>query len=490
MKTNFSPRDLTEVRLLTAFLSLLLSTAVIGLNDVLNSDGILYVYSIEAIKAGGLNAFSAFYNWPLFSFLVSTLSTLTGLNVELMAKIVCTFFYVLVTDAILLLCSISLDRRSHLLLAALLTISFYTLNDYRDFIIRDIGYWAFSLYGLYYLFAYVRTNHLNYALLWQFFTFLAFLFRIEAIVFLIAIPILISIRAQKGHRLSTLSLLSIFTVALMLLFGLAMILTPDSGAFEKVLEISRYIDIERLFRNFYSNTNLIASEILHPAADEYAFIILSSGLFTAVMWEFVSSITIPFVVFLVWAIALKNPWKRPQQQFEYLCLLMINLAVLFFFAMYSQLITTRYFMLTSILALLIIMPTLINFIESQFDNPNKSSKYIVAIIIIMSLADTLISTGAKPFLRELPEWAAGHVPPDQKVMTNDFTAQYYFNKDRVGEMAVLDSKLNHYSEYDYILLSYKTKNSQMLKKLESLQIQLVKEAGNDDNNISFYAVSK
>lgn len=484
----YTRRDLLIARFITAIFSLLLSIVLYTINDVLNADGILYIYSVEALKDGGLAAFSDVYDWPFFSSLISGISTFAGIDVELAAKSLCSLLFVLLTDALVLLSSLSLSKRLQLMISVVLILSFYTINHYRDFIIRDIGYWALSLYGLYFLCKFLEAQKVIYAFLWQFLTFVAFLFRIEAIVFLVAIPAIIFITEKSGNKITTLIKLSFASVFILFASAVVIFSIGHHEAFQKFSEVVISLNFENTLQVFNQNAKIISEQVMHPASDDFGPLVLASGLIFAVLWDFSTGISIPLLVLLIWAFFSKSKWVAPKCQYLVIALISINLLILGVFALKSQLITTRYIVFALILLLILVLPTLIAFIEGRLRKPRTAPKIILGLIIILSLADTLITTGAKPFLRKVPEWAADELPSQAKVMTNDFIIEYYFNKSREGEKIILNRNFKNLNKFDFLLVHSKAGDQELQKILNDSPIHLVKEDGNQKNKVSLYAV--
>ncbi|HET8807053.1 MAG TPA: hypothetical protein VFM76_01605, partial [Methylophaga sp.] len=78
--------SMISIRLLTAIFSLTLSIFAYHASVIINADGILYIYTIDAFKAGGIAATESLYNWPFFPILTAWLSELTGWNTEFSVK--------------------------------------------------------------------------------------------------------------------------------------------------------------------------------------------------------------------------------------------------------------------------------------------------------------------------------------------------------------------------------------------------------------------
>ena len=280
------PSSTMHIRLLLAVLSLLLSAYALIADDIINSDGILYMQMAEAYMQGGLAAMASLYDWPFFALLVGIISQLSGLHPETSAALLNALLFVVFTDALLLIARQLLPAGRQLGIAALLILLFYSINDYRDFIIRDIGYWAFISLALLQFLYFLREPHWQSALLWQFFGLVALLFRIEASIILLLMPLFLWF-SQRQQPLSK-SFLQLYS--LLILAGLLAVIAMIAGAgwaaaFGKLGSIVNYLDFAGFQERFEPHAQVIAEKILHPVADDEAGRVLFFGLMGMLMMQ-------------------------------------------------------------------------------------------------------------------------------------------------------------------------------------------------------------
>lgn len=490
MNHNQFFQSIISIRLLTAIFSLILSIFAYQTSVIINADGILYIYTIDAFKAGGIAATESLYNWPFFPILTAWLSEITGWNTEFSVKALNSVLFILLTDALVLLSYKSLPNLRQVAIAAILILAFNTLNNYRDFIIRDIGYWAFACYALYQFVLYLDHQKIIQAISWQLLMMIALLFRIEAIVLLTVVPLYVLTSThfeKKWHTL--LSLYSISFVLVLFMIPVAVLHPETASAFSKLRELLVYLDPSIILSDINSDTEIIEKQILHPAADEHAAKVLIFGLVLTVFWELIAGLSIIYVIFLVMAwFSLKKLKITPQQRF-FIFVVIINILILSVFAIKSQLITTRYCVLGLLFLLLALLPTLTNYISEKVILKQKKILTFIGFLLFASLADTIISTKSKPYLKTLPAWAAQNLPEKAKILTTDFRIEYYFNKERgLAEKITYIRNPNNITEYDYLITYLKNDDKKMLKNHGNQQLELLKEQGNDDNRVSVYAI--
>ncbi|HHA19656.1 MAG TPA: hypothetical protein ENK70_08130, partial [Methylophaga sp.] len=86
-----------------ALISLLLSILALYSDDIINSDGIMYIELSQAYLDGGLIASAKVYNWPFFSILVALIHQITQLSLETSTYVLNTILFVLLTDVLVLI---------------------------------------------------------------------------------------------------------------------------------------------------------------------------------------------------------------------------------------------------------------------------------------------------------------------------------------------------------------------------------------------------
>ena len=173
------------------FVVSLLTFYIISLQTYsINSDGILYLQTAYAMGQSSINAAFHVYAWPFYSIMVYWLSIWTHISlvhsatmINAVLQALTAIFFWLILD--------ELDKRLVLSLIAALTILLYPqFNGYRDYIMRDFGYWAFFLCGLWGMLRYARKNSLLNIFIFYVGFVSAFFFRIEGFCFLVLLPLI------------------------------------------------------------------------------------------------------------------------------------------------------------------------------------------------------------------------------------------------------------------------------------------------------------
>lgn len=475
-----------HLRFTVAIMSMLLSTLAFYTDDIINSDAILYVYTIEAFTNGGLVEMTKLYNWPFFSIISSLFSQFTHLSAELSAKIICAGLFVLFTDALLQLSQKILPSSRHLVIAAVLILSFYTINNYREFIIRDAGYWAFCCIALYQFLCFLDTHKIKHAILWQVAILIAILFRVEGAVLLAFIPLFTLFDSQKNKIKSLLSLYFITFAALFIGIILTISNNSFSSAFGKVSQITNYLNVELLLSDFTRRADLISSQIMHSAAADYGPMVLFWGLVSITIYSLIKGISTHYLFLSLLAFKHSHRFIKPHY-FAFLSYVaLINVILLIVVTLKINLVTARYSVLTVTVLLLILLPTLCQFIDDIWRQRKRLQISLVTIILIFSIGDTFVSSNSKEHVKDVTKWAAYELPENVRVMTTDTTVKYYFNINNPKATLTFERDISLYTNYDYIILLQKKKNKSLNTLLNNMSVQPIYEgSGRRDKSVVY-----
>ncbi|MEX1200409.1 MAG: hypothetical protein WEB02_06435 [Methylophaga sp.] len=479
-----SPFSLSQLRLLLALLSLLLSAFALLTDDIINSDGILYMQMAEAFMQGGLAAMAALYDWPFFALLVAAISHLSGLHPETSVAILNVLLFVIFTDALLLIARQLLPDMRQLIIAALLILLFYSINDYRDFIIRDIGYWAFISIALQQFLSYLKNSHWQQALLWQVSGLIALLFRVEGIIILLLMPLFLLFSQQSKPLLK--SLLQLYS--LLLIAGLIAIITLIAGvgwtdAFGKLGSIVLYLDFAGFQSRFTANSLIIAEQILHPVADDEAGQVLFFGLIGMLAMQLLLGLSAAYLLILLLSRKTQVPWFNTPLNKAIAWFLLINIGILTVFCLHQYFVTTRYCVMAFVAIFLLVLPRLTAFIDDIWVQRKTGLQVLVALLLIYSLGDVIYQSSSKTYIPETAKWATEQLPAGKKLLTTDAFLAYYVDKYADDNSDITQQPtLKNYQQFDYLLTVEKRRNQTLKKQLAELPLEAVFSRENNRGN--------
>jgi len=408
-----------------AVFSGLLSLYRVATRDLINGDGIGYISVARTFLNEGLGSAIDVYHWPFYSILIGLVHRITGLGFEDAASFLNLFFLVIVCVVFVRLYEEISGKQARIWVAAILILALPILNDYREFVIRGYGYWAFMLLALFYFIRYSRSPDLMNGLKWQLSISLAILFRVEGIAFLILAPFFFLFIAGERRRI-------LFHIArlnglFILLAAIAFIFMLVSGALSNI-ELPYQLD-------FASPTALIGAvdaeaEMMFDrnrfmSSVDDARLILASGVLALVLVEVLSNIGLPFLA--VWGYGVRRKWlqlTRESRVVMYFAatgfLALVPVAGNLFF------ISARHTVFTVLLISLITFQY-VDYLLRRLSSRQQDKWHIAVWVIILGLfLDGVISGGtSKKNIRVAGEWVKAELAAEERIACNEARLEFY-----------------------------------------------------------------
>ena len=456
---------------IAAFISIFVSIWIISLNDVINSDGVLYIEVAEKILRGEWSASIRQYSWPFYSLLIALTSKITFLDLETSAALVNVCIQALLTF-MFVRCAQALggDKRIALF-AAILILTNIKLGGYRDLIIRDFGYWAFFFTALYYFLQYHQTRITRYAIGFSLAMIVATLFRIEGMVFLLIAPLLFLFEQQplKKNIHSIVWLLS--PVIVVVISGLIISLA-SGNAIEFVGRIGDpVIYAESAYQNLLSGIaekgRFLEQHVLLENSRNLGTESMFAILFMVLVLKMISA-TGYVALFFSASAYLSNKIKTSIQSLNIINgFMIINLIILIVFVLSHHFLSSRYTMTMGLLLTLPAAFALSDFLQKRDGDSswNKRGKVLVIILLVYMFLDTITSFGAsKSYIKDAGLWINQHVAEDARLLTNGRLLYYYAK--RPLDMDAISSVINAKSseqldinkdQYDYLAIKIRRK---------------------------------
>ena len=453
-------QNLSKVRLFTALLSLVLSVLAYYLDDVINRDGILYMDMADAYLQNGLSATAKLYNWPFFSILVAYVHQLSSFSFELSGQIINTLLFVLFTDSLVLLSSKILPTPRQLVIAAVLILSFYSINEYRDYIIRDIGYWAFCSLALYRFIRFLEAPNLRNATFWQLAAVIAILFRIEGAVILLGLPLYLFLDHPPVRAIKNVLQLNYLLLAVTVIIAIFTLGQSDiTAAFGKINTLLNYINVDSFLSRFNNKADIIGSQVLVRFSANYAGLVLASGLIVMLAVKLFKALSIGLVTLYIASI-----WQQRNQALiphKYRRLLVyfaaLNILILLVFLFQKYFLVTRYAVVALTSLFLLMLPRICTSIETLWLGKKKLLLSLVAVILLLGLIDNLTQSNSKVFIKNTAIWAAQNLPEESLVLTDDEFIRYYFNSHQ-PKSTLSKNEITSYRDYNYLIIVEKKRN--------------------------------
>lgn len=392
-----------------------------------NNDSLLYFEQARLLTAKEWAAAFQLFQWPLYAGLIALIHTVSGMEIQTSAQCLnalCFVFFVAGFQQ-LLLASGAKARTLHWGVWLLFSTT-YIVGDILGMLLRDEGFWATYTWGLVYWCRYATSHQPKQALLFQLCMIVATLFRVEAIAYMVAIPLLTLIESsvpfrQKMRRWLTSNLLIIAIIAALAIALLTGSLQSQQlGRLQEVF--SRLSDLFTHRLDVISQkTEILGQKILGNLLDDYASISLWTSLVLIILLKTSKVAGYPTLLLLLWP---KHHWwsslSRPMQQLAPV-VLVTGLIVSTVIILNTFVLSSRY-----IIASGIVMLCLSAFAISYFERywPRWSVRFIILLIALMAV-NNICDRHAIDLDRATVNAVAKIRAPDSRVFYDTENARFY-----------------------------------------------------------------
>ncbi len=399
------------------FGSLLLSViAVLGVVTI-GKDAAFYIDIAQRVNADGVQAAILAFDWPWFPILLAWSHSLLGLPYEQVAYLWCAL---LMAGA----CALLVDALGRALPGSglwmpLLVLALPALNSFRNDILREQGFWFFSVLALWLALnwaergGWLRAAAIHLAILG------AALFRLEALMLFGALALwrLPDLFSYSGWN----RLLQI--AALPLLGGaVALVVITVSGGFSqgRVEYYLHLLDPSALKTVFDTKTNALADAVFAKYMDDDAGLLLLGMILLAILFSFIKlcgPVALVFLRSVSWS-AFGAYWRQYRL---FVCAALIYIVVLVVFFLQQGFVNSRYVSYLNLLALPLLAFALVGFIQ-KFPRLGR----VLAVLLIVQMLDNVISLGAKKtHYVEAGQWLSQHASREASIYYDDPRIGYY-----------------------------------------------------------------
>ena len=404
-----------------AFLaSLLLSLiAVLGVVTV-GKDAAFYLDIAKQASEQGVGVAQERFNWPWFVLLLAGSHKYLGLPLELAGYLWCALF--MAGTCALLVDVVRRRVPEAAWWACLVVLAMPAFNQFRNDILREFGFWFFSVLTLWLA---LRWQHgggwLRLLLIFPA-ALGAALFRLEAVLLLPALalwqlPALFdSVRRKRALQLYL--LLALLAVAAGL--GLYALIRFYDFPVSRLNYYFSLLDPRHLINSLDSFAGRLADSMTYKFSRDDAGMIVLCGLFVTLLIKFLQLLG-PFALILLD----RHCWLRLPAVVRAFSLFgwafLLYLLVLYTFFIHEQFTTTRYLSLLNILAVPAVA-VLFSQLSSRW--PRLVRAFVVLALLVM-LANVVSLSAKKTHLVEAGHWLSEHVEADANIYYEDLRIGYY-----------------------------------------------------------------
>lgn len=419
-----------DIRTFAMLASLALSVWHVLANPIPNADAFDYVRTAHIYLEQGLGAAFAHYPSATYPVLMGIVQQLSGMNLFLAGQFINGIFYALIVYAFISLALEVRHTRRVAVLAALVILVFPTLNEYRYYLIRDIGFIALMLLSALQLIRYSKCHASGHGVAYILLVLGAALFRAEALAYLPLTPLALLGGARPAWRAVLKLEAAIVASASVALLGSLVSDLDVPGTIQRILAVYWPFvrDAVLTFSGRDSPLSIaIFGEYAANFSGRYTWLFMLTGLSAILFAKLFSGFGLPTLLILVYGVRQQrrefaHPNLRPV--FAYA---LISLFILLAFLVLTRFISARYTMLLS-LCILVTLPLLLDkaLIHLQRIEHKKLAQGILGFLLLFSTVDAHISFGAsRDSLQQASAWLAANTEPGDNVFTNNNYIAYH-----------------------------------------------------------------
>lgn len=412
-----------DPRFIAGLFGVFSSLVLFALSNSYNSDSIIYLHTADVFSTSGWKAAQAVYDRPFYSAIIGTFSNITHLSTVVSAQIISALLVGLTGFAFVHLLS-SLGANSKTMMIGAIIICIYPgIANYKDYFIRDFGYWSFLLLTLSFFVSHYRNEKSIDFILWVLFGVLATLFRPEAFALILAL-FASSFTFSMVERKTKHNLIKQYLTALTLTIAGAALLTTE---FFDSLYAFAINDPEktltRLAESWSRISNTLESEILNRHSREFSDLSLVAIYATIYISQVINGLSLPFASGLIY-FAIKRQLNLPQLKLIAVAIVTVVL-VTTTFLISTQFIQTRYLIF---LCLLLLVPFTFS-LSKQIDKLSPKARTSLIVIAALLFLDAHISFGhSKKYIADSIQWVQANTENDVFIISNDPQISYLSGK--------------------------------------------------------------
>jgi len=424
-----------DIRWIAVTASLVLSIFTLLLQETPNSDAYTYARTAEVFLADGIVAAYQHYSWATYSILIGIVS-LSGLDVFSAGLFVNGIFYAILVYAFLSIAKEINQSKPFLTIAAVCILVYPQLNEYRDLLIRDIGFWALSLTALWQYLLYVKTQSLHCAIIFCVSLLLAASFRAEALAYLAFAPLALLFSKRLASSTRNALLLRLYAVVVSLSIGLLLFLALMG------LNVAQlFIEFTSIYEPFLSGNftlneeerallgSLLFTEYAAIFSREYIEIFLLAGMISILLANLLAGVGGPYLIILAIGLFQNQLRLNREVAIPVVFFLCTNFLILLSFIIVTRYLSSRYAMLMCILIVLFVPIVILNLLENAKVSGRKNAGVFIAVFFAYCAIDSYYSFGeSKSYVEDSIEWIAENTGDSVGLVTNNHAIAYYSGK--------------------------------------------------------------
>jgi hypothetical protein len=438
---------LSRSPVLFAFIgSLLLSLVAVFGEVTVGKDAAFYLDIAHQTSQQGVSVALERFDWPWFVLLISGAHAYLGLPLELAAYLWCAFF---MAGACALLVDVVRQRDPQVAWwAVLVVLAMPAFNQFRADILREFGFWFFSVLTLWLALRWHAYRSLSKLLALLLSVIAAALFRLEAVLLLPALALWqLPALSKAGQRAGALQLyLLLLGLAGFGVLGLLVAVRLFDFPLDRIVYYTSLLNPQRLLESFKALADQFGNSMTYKYSRDEAGQIVFFGLLAALLIKFFQLLG-PFLMLLLdrYSWSRLGAYVRGFAPFAWAMLLYFLILLLFFIQ--QQFVNSRYLSFLNLLA----VPFFASLAAACAQRwPRLKGAFVLVCILVM--ISNVVSLGAKKtHYVEAGRWISEHLPAQARFYYDDGRIAYYAGRG-YPVSPPLQSVLDAPQQFDYLVI--------------------------------------
>ena len=469
----------------------------------INPDSVLYLEAAKLFAIGQWKQGFDIFQWPFYSLWIAATHKLTGLGVHPSAQLLNVLFFAIATISFINIIVLAGGNKITMVAgAAILFSSSYVVGDVLEMLMRDEGFWAFYLTSLVFFIQFYKHQRYQDALLWQVSAVFAMLFRIEAIAYLIFLPLVLLWNthytwSQRFGQLAKANLLNL-VVVIGIFTAIACVEQLSIDSFGRLREIVSANLWNEFTHNLVTRANIMSEEVLGHYLDEFAIQgLLLTFVFVMIVKAFSAAGAINVVLgFLAFRdkqyIAIDRDVTKILVTVGLISLINMGLIITKVFVL-----STRYAVGLGFIIMLFASFSFAYLLRPNTSTTDKNASlkkwltYLIVLLMLISLIKNVLpKREGYNYLQEAASWVVKNNPTKKPVFFDDLRVQFYTGapyKTLGGngwELLQEQITTKKIFEYELLVLSNSSKHPERNEyfKQQLSRYTLIKSFENDNRN--------
>lgn len=413
----------------------MISAFTLAFPDSPNDDAYTYIKTAEVFLSEGFSSAYQHYEWASYSILMGWISLL-GVDLFSAGLLLNSLLYAILVYSFVSIVK-EIDNSKFLLVLAAISILVYPqLNEYRYLIIRDVGFWAFSILALWQFIQFGRSHSISNAAFFCCSLLIAAVFRIEALAYLLLTPFSILFDTRYEYRARGRLFLKLVGIAFITAI-LGLVLLSILGIDVLNLIVGFVSVYEPFIGNSFSPDEARISELAlalfneHAAAysQEYITVFMAAGFLTILLANLYNAIGGPYLIVLLIGFFKKHIRLNREVAIPLISYLAANTVILFAFLYITRFLTSRYAMLFCILLAIFVPLIVMKILNTVKADKLKTVQILLAVFFTYCAIDSYYSFGeTKNHVFDSIEWLAENTDDSSGLISNNHAIAYFSGK--------------------------------------------------------------